>query len=439
MTTNERGSDALLAWQQRARSDLPALIDELETRFSAVEPDVFAFVPEDGRFDRLREDAAVLAERYPDPNARPALYGVPIGVKDIFNVDGFPTRAGTDLPPELFAGPEATAVARLKAAGALILGKTVTTQFAYFAPGPTRHPLSRVLGEPHTPGGSSSGSAAAVAAGLSPLTLGTQTIGSINRPASYCGVVGYKPTYGRVPKDGVVPLSPSVDTVGVFVPAAADLAVVAPLLVNNWSPLAVRRETPRLGVPDGPYLDRALPAARAQFRQTLAALERAGFEIVVVPALADFEAVYKRHNDLVAVEAARAHASWFAEYGEHYHPKTAELIRRGQAVSPAAYEQAIIGCRALRQWLHALMDRHGLAVWLSPSAVGVAPRGLESTGDPVMNLPWSHAGLPTVTLPSGVDEQGLPFGLQLAGRFGADEPLLPLAGELAAALAPGGE
>ena len=177
-----------------------------------------------GRFDRLRREASDLLRRYPDPMARPPLFGALVGVKDIFHVDGFVTRAGSELPPELFAGPEASCVTALRAAGALILGKTVTTQFAYFAPGPTRHPLSTTLGETRTPGGSSSGSAAAVAAGFAPLALGTQTIGSIIRPAAFCGVVGFKPSFGRVATDGVIPLSPSADTVG-WLAATLEVAV----------------------------------------------------------------------------------------------------------------------------------------------------------------------------------------------------------------------
>ncbi len=436
MTTNDRSPAPLAAWQQQAQSDLPALIDELEARFAATEPELLAFVPEDDRFDRLRRDAVSLTRLFPDPATRPPLFGVPIGVKDIYNAGGFPTRAGVDLPPELFAGAEATAVTRLRRAGALILGKTVTTQFAYFAPGPTRHPLSKALGELHTPGGSSSGSAAAVAAGLSPLTLGTQTIGSINRPAAFCGLVGYKPTFDRVPKDGVVPLSPSADTMGVFVPAVADLALVAPLLVDAWRPAAAGRPArPRLAVPEGPYLERAAPAALAQFRESCAALAAAGFAVIPVPAMADFDAIYTRHNEMVAAEAARVHEAWFAFFGDRYHPKTAELIWRGQSVELAAYERAVIGRAALRRELHGLMDAHNIGLWLSPSAVDVAPRGLESTGDPVMNLPWTHAGLPAVTLPSGADERGLPYGLQIAGRFGADEALLAGAEAVDAALA----
>ncbi|NJN43856.1 MAG: amidase [Anaerolineae bacterium] len=181
--------------------DLSHRIDALEKLFTAREPEVLAFVPEEGRFDRLRQDAEALENKFPNRDQRPAIYGTLIGVKDIFHVDGFPTRAGSQLPPDILTGPESDAVSRLKAAGALIVGKTVTTEFAYFAPGPTRNPHNPA----HTPGGSSSGSAAGVAVGLCEIALGTQTIGSVNRPAAFCGVVGYKPSYDRIPRAGLFP------------------------------------------------------------------------------------------------------------------------------------------------------------------------------------------------------------------------------------------
>ena len=178
-------------------------LDELEARFKKLEPSIHAFVPEDNRFDRLRRDARALVDRYPKPLSRPPLFGLPFGIKDIFRVEGFDTRAGSNLPPETFAGREARAVTILKSAGALILGKAVTTEFAYFGPGPSRNPHNL----DHSPGGSSSGSAAAVAAGLCPIATGTQTIGSIVRPASFCGIVGFKPSYERISRSGVIPLA----------------------------------------------------------------------------------------------------------------------------------------------------------------------------------------------------------------------------------------
>ena len=412
-------------------------IDRLEALIARREPEVLALLPEEGRFDRLRREWDALNRRYPDPATRPPLFGALVGVKDIFNVDGFPTRAGSTLPEALFTGPEATCVTALRAAGALILGKTVTTQFAYFAPGPTRHPLSAALGELRTPGGSSSGSAAAVAAGFCSSALGTQTIGSIIRPAAFCGVVGYKPTFGRVPIDGVLPLSPSADTVGWFAATMGDVALTADVLIPDWTadgrpPTAVRGESAvgrrpsavTLGIPDGPYLERASAEGLAHFWQTVRRLEAAGIEIRRVPAMAGYDDIHRRHNDLVAYEAAQTHARWFEAFREQYHPKTAELIERGRAISEADYQRALDGRMQLRDELHRLMDAHGLDLWVAPAAVGAALPGLESTGDPVMALPWTHAGLPAVSLPAGTGAGGWPMGLQVVGRFGEDEALL---------------
>src|SRR5258706_4039005 len=189
---------------------LPECPWQADTRITEREPSVLSFIPEEERFVRLHKEADALLFTYPDIVNRPPLYGMLAGVKDIFHVDGFTTQAGSHLPFEIFQGNEAESVTKLKNAGALILGKTVTTEFAYFSPGPTRNPHH----SEHTPGGSSSGSAAAVAAGFCQLALGTQTIGSIIRPAAFCGVVGVKPTYERISRACVIPLSPMLELLG---------------------------------------------------------------------------------------------------------------------------------------------------------------------------------------------------------------------------------
>lgn len=406
-------------------------VDRLEAHFNAREPDVLAFVPEAGRFDRLRRDVRALLEQYPNAGARPSLFGVPVGVKDVFRVDGFPTRAGSRLPAELFEGDEAESVTRLKRAGALILGKTVSTEFAYFVPGPTRNPRNPA----HTPGGSSSGSAAAVAAGLCPLTLGTQTIGSIIRPAAFCGAVGFKPSYERVSRAGVIPLSPSLDHVGPFAGNVAGVTQAARALTGDWR-CEIPEAEPVLGVPDGPYLAQATEQGLAHFRLVCHRLTQAGYQLRSVPALADFEAIRERHNLIVAAEAARVHAEWFARHAALYHPRTADLIRRGQAVSDRALADALRGRAGVRDELTALMNAAGIDAWIAPSAPGSAPSGLESTGDPVMNLPWTHSGLPAINLPAGTDQAGLPMGLQVIGRWYEDEVLLAWAEAIERALQP---
>src|SRR5260370_31778057 len=190
--------------------DLLTYIDEVCNRIDATDPLIHALLPEADRRTRLRAEATALQARFPDPASRPPLYGIPVGVKDTFHVDGFPTQAGSQLPPELFIAPEATCATMLRAAGVLILGKTVTTEFAYFEPGPTRNPHHLN----HTPGASISGSVAAVAAGFCPLALGTQVIGSTIRPAAYCWSVGFKPTYVLNPTNGLIQCSYSLQHAG---------------------------------------------------------------------------------------------------------------------------------------------------------------------------------------------------------------------------------
>ncbi|WP_434130657.1 amidase [Methylocaldum sp. GT1BB] len=393
-------------------------LHELENRFAEIEPNVLAFVPEEHRWTRLYREADDLLRRYPKPENRPPLFGAPIGIKDIFHIDGFETRAGSRLPPEELSGAEASTVTRLKDAGALIIGKTVTAEFAYIAPGPTRNPCN----PEHTPGGSSSGSAAAVAAGLCLLALGTQTIGSINRPAAFCGVCGFKPSYGRVPVDGVIPLAPSVDHVGWFASDVDGIELAAQALVPDWKS-SLTHGRPRFGIPDGPYLDHVTPDARLGFQETCETLRANGYVLIEVSAFPDFEELYRSHHLLVAAEAAQVHENWYRKYKPLYRPETAELIERGLKASASDLE--IARAVRLRQGAHlaALMQQHGIDAWISPSATGPAPHGLNSTGDSVMQLPWTQAGVPLLSIPTGVI-RGLPVGIQIAGSWGNDETLV---------------
>ncbi len=404
-------------------------VDVLTDRASDVEPTIGSLVPEDGRVERLRSDAAALVDAHPDPAERPPLYGIPVGVKDIFHVDGMATRAGSELPSELITGPEGSVVQRLREAGALVLGKTVTTEFAYFAPGPTRNPND----PERTPGGSSSGSAAAVAAGLCPVALGTQTVGSVIRPAAFCGVVGFKPSRGRIPTDGVIPLSRSVDHVGFFTQDTAGLPLVADVLCDGWRSLPHPADRPTLGVPAGPYLEQADPAALDAFEEHLADLGAAGYDVVRVDALGSIDAINDRHNRLVAADAALTHEAWYREHGDRYAPETRELIEEGLETPVATVAAGRRGRSELRERLTALMDDHGIDCWIAPAAPGPAPKGIDSTGDPVMNLPWTHAGLPTVGVPASRTDGGLPLGVQCAGRFGADEDVVRWSHGIAAA------
>ena len=408
------------AWQQEA-TDPAAALDRLERWICECEPRIQALVPEEGRHQRLSDDIRTSAS---GPLAR-----VPIGIKDIFQVDGLETRAGSRLPASELTGKEADSVAALKRAGAIVLGKTVSTEFAYFAPGPTRNPHHRE----HTPGGSSSGSAAAVAAGYCPLALGTQTIGSISRPASYCGVVGYKPTFGRISAQGVIPLSPSLDHVGVFANNVADAQIAASIVNDEWSAVEPGRQ-PILGIPKGPYLKQASARMLEHFRRWCSGLESQSFEIQAIDLFPDFSAIETRHQLILAAETAQVHRDWFHRYGHLYHPKTRQLIERGQTVSDAALARELEEMGNFRQRLAEQTEQAGIDLWLSPAAPGSAPRGLESTGNPVMNLPWTQAGVPTLGLPAGTDDSGLPLGLQIAGRSFTDESLLAWGQQLELAL-----
>ncbi len=400
--------------------DLLAYINEVCDRVEAVDPHIEAIIPEPGRRGRLIEEAEGLRRRFPDPGSRPALYGALIAVKDIFHVSGFVTRAGSAVPPELIAGAEAACVSRLRDAGVLILGKSVTTEFAYFEPGPTRNPHNRN----HTPGGSSSGSAAAVAAGFSPLALGSQTVGSVIRPAAFCGVVGFKPTLHRIPSGGLVHYSRSVDHVGLFTQNVESMRLAAGVLCQAWRPLTGPVSLPVLGVPDGPYLEQAEPEALLSFERHLARLEEAGCRIKRVPMFRDIEAINSFHLNLIYSEFAHEHKEIYAEYGHLFRPRTAQMAEEGRGVTDEELHRARRHCGVLRSEVEQRMAREGIDLWVCPAATGPAPEGIGATGNPNMNLPWTHTGMPVITLPMGKAGNGLPLGLQLAASFGADEYLL---------------
>ncbi|MXR52173.1 amidase [Halovenus sp. WSH3] len=406
-----------------------AALDSVRERFEAVEPTVQAFVDEPN-WGRLAAELDDLGTRHGSPGGRPPLYGVPVGIKDIFHVDGHPTRAGASVPEETIAGPQGSAVDALEAAGAIVLGKTVTAEFAHFEPGPTRNPHA----PEHTPGGSSSGSAAAVAAGLCPLALGTQTIGSVTRPAAFCGIVGVKPSYGRIPTDGVFPAAPSVDTVGYFTQDLDGARLAGSVLCEHWRDGTDPEALETIGVVDGPYLDSASDEGRAQFRSHVGELDAAGFDVYRIELFPDIETVNERHERLVAAEMALSHGELYPEYGDQYAEQTAALIEEGQSVSVGRLSEDRAGRGELRRAIHDRMDEHGLDVVVSPAAPGPAPETLDSTGDPIMNLPWTHAGVPTVTVPASTTDDGLPLGLQCATRFGDDERLLRWSQQIRATL-----
>ncbi|MCP4191538.1 MAG: amidase [Planctomycetaceae bacterium] len=411
------------------KQDLSSYIRICCDLLEAENPQVHAIVETTYDRDRIEADVARLIERFPDPTSRPALFGLPIGVKDIIRVDGLPTKCGSRLPDNLFSGPEADCVTRMKRAGAIVIAKTVTTEFAAFQPGPTCNPHRFT----HTPGGSSSGSAAAVSKGFFPFGFGTQTIGSIARPAAFCGVVGFKPSWSRIATGGVVEYSRTMDHVGWLCNDTSALSQLAGVLIANWNP-APRIQNPNdvvIGIPEGPYLEQASNPELQRFSDLVARLQGHHLTIRSCPALQNIEQMRQEHLQLVNGELARVHHDWYARYSHDYAAKTAELIETGQHISDKELRNLIRNRSVHQQQLEQTMDHYQLDYWIAPGAVDLAPEGLDSTGDPIMSLPWTHTGLPTVSIPARSTFSDLPHGIQLVGRFGKDEQLVEMASEIA--------
>ena len=388
---------------------------EVLARIEAGDTTVRAFVPETQRRTRI-EAACAAAPRGP-------LHGVLVGVKDVIRVTGLDTRAGSALPPEALAGEQASVIDRVQAAGAVVAGKTVTAEFAVAAPGPTRNP--RCLDR--TPGGSSSGSAAAVAAGMVALALGTQTVGSVIRPAAYCGVVGFRPTWGVLPLDGVLTNARSLDTVGLFT-ADARSAEIAAAVLCHWTPAAPSNGLPVLGVPDNDYLDAADDDARLLFRLHLQRLQSAGYEVRAATLVPDLKGLHENLRVFQRFELAQAHEEWFRTYRHLYRPATAAAIQEGQKVTLAEYEASMRWRRRFIARSDAIMNDTGIDVWITPAATGAPPLGLASTGSAVMSAPFSFAGMPAIALPTA--DHDLPHGVQVAAARHHDQHLLALATRL---------
>lgn len=424
------GAPSLWEYKNASKDELYQLYEALLERLVDIDAHLHILADRvDGSAVHRQVDR--LFERYgsSDTARRPPLFGVPVGVKDIFRVDGATMRCGSLLPPLLLEGEEAECVHLLREAGAIILAQTATTEFAYFEPAATRNPHDLA----HTPGGSSSGSAAGVAAGAFPFALGTQTVGSVIRPASYCGVVGFKPSYNLIPTDGVMSFSRSVDHVGFFCRSVPEAKIIMSALVSGWQDLNMS-ETVRLGVPQGPFM-RQLPHDTAVWFEAVAQhLSVQGVEVVQVPCLENLDEVVEHHENLIAAELAVEHAAWFSDFEHLYRPRTRAKILQGQDVAKVEVEAALASRLCLRHALATLMREYSLDAWCCPSTLDQAPKGLGNTGSPAMNLPWTHAGMPAVSLPVIGPGARLPLGLQLVGEFGADAFLLSLADRLEALL-----
>lgn len=372
------------------------------------------------------ERAMALAEAKDQEQRRgaaPLLHGLPVVVKDIICTRGIPTEMGSPL----YAGhvPETSArvVEKLEAAGAWVLGKSVTTEFAYLTPGKTRNPWNPA----HTPGGSSMGSAAAVAAGFAPAALGTQTNGSIIRPAAFCGVVGFKPSFGLISFSGVHVFSPTLDHIGVFTRSVADAARFAACLAESScaGEAAFSGETPRLAAVRSAAWPLASPAQRVRFAADLAALRAAGAQVTEAELPPAFTGAHLTHRTIMLFEAARELGAIQDRRREQISEGLNRCLDEGRAISEADYCAAKEFRLRLQQELEAFLEEYDTIV--TPPAPGEAPADLATTGDPAFCTLWSLTGAPAVTFPTGLGETGLPLGLQVVGRFGDDNRVLAAA------------
>jgi Asp-tRNA(Asn)/Glu-tRNA(Gln) amidotransferase A subunit family amidase len=337
------------------------------------------------------------------------LAGIPFGAKDIMETRGLSTEYGSPIYKGRQGSTDAAVVTSLRRRGAILLGKTHTTAFAYRTPAPTRNPRNLE----HTPGGSSSGSAAAVAAGMVPFALGTQTRGSILRPASFCGVTGFKPTYGLVSLDGVLPYAKSLDTVGFFTHTPADMVALWEAMGHSSG----RDEPVTLGVPDPmPQVDAEMAAA---VQRAIDTFRKGGVAMRSVDIAGVLTAVDAATNDIAFYEGARFHEQRWKEYGARLQD-VADLVEKGLKMPVEQYERALRQVQEGRSRLSELYRT--TPVILVPAAVGTAPRGLSNTGDPRINAPWTGFGTPAISIPMPVT--GLPLGLQVTADRGQDARVL---------------
>lgn len=419
-----------------------SLVETLLARIDALEPHVKAWVSVDrhGPLETARQQAVeAQASRFRGP-----LHGVPVGIKDIFHVAGMITTAGAEPFAHEQPAEDAESVARLRRAGAIVLGKTKTTEFAYLDPTDTQNPWN----PEHTPGGSSSGSAAAVSARMVPLALGSQTVGSTLRPAGYCAVIGLKPTYGRISCRGVLPLAWSLDHVGIFCRSVADAALVLQVLsghdpddpLSSREPvpdyagaLALVERPPRLGLLPQFFLERASAEVAAHLETIAQTLGRAGAGMEEIKLPPSFAGIHEAGTRVMQVEAAAFHAARFATHSEHYRPKIRDLIEAGLKMSGVEYVAAQRQRASFRAEMAPLFER--VDALLMPVAGTPAPKGLGSTGDPTFCAPWTFAGFPAIALPSGLAQDGLPLAIQLVSGAFDEARLLAVARWCEAALA----
>jgi len=422
--------DAARAIREKVLSPVD-LVEALLERIERIDDRLQAWVLVD--HDGARRAARQAADEAARGTFRGPLHGVPFGAKDIFYSAGLRTEAGSKTMVGFVPDHDATSVARLKAAGAILLGKLHTTEFATSDPAPTRNPWNVAC----TPGGSSSGSAAAVAARMVPLALGTQTIGSNVRPASYCGLVGLKPTFGRISTRGVMPLSYSQDHVGLMARSVEDIALGLSITaghdpedasssratVPDYLAALSARRAPRVGLLRE-FFERATPEVADTTAQVVNRLARAGADIDEAKLPPTFRAVAAAAYVIMRSETASVHAERFALKADLYRPAIRSSIEMGMLIPGDLYVRALRIRRQFRREMSPLLERYD--VLLTPTTPTPAPEGM-ATGDASFQLPWSISGLPSITVPCGLTTSGLPLGIQLVSGAFTEAPLLSAA------------
>ena len=389
------------------------------------------------RADARAADAAVAEGQPLGP-----LHGVPIGMKDIYYTAGIPTRAGSEVYRDFVPDFDATSLTLLKRAGALMLGKAVTTEFACLDPSPTFNPWNAA----HTPGGSSSGSAVAVASRMCPAALGSQTVGSVLRPAAYNGVVGFKPTFGRVSRHGVVPVSWNLDTVGWLVRSVEDAALLLQVMagpdvedpvssrepVSDYLSAIVGPSPPRIGLLRRYFYENADAETRRHLDGVAEQLAQAGAEIEELPMPDSIEDAYHDQRLIMSVEAAAFHEPMYRVQAEDYQPKLRAMLADGLDTDGIVYARALERRRRFIDDMEQLSQR--CDVMLTPATPAPSQADRTNTGDPAFQGPWTSCGLPAIALPSGLAESGLPLGIQLVSSPFAEVRLLSAAAWCEAAL-----
>ena len=409
------------------------LVESLLSQYDSLEPSLNAWVYLDRK--ALLADAQQKQEELEKGVNVGPLHGVPIGLKDIYYTAGIPTTACSKVYEGFVPEYDATTVTLLKNAGAIMMGKTVTTEFACMDPSPTKNPWNPA----HTPGGSSSGSAVAVATRMCPAALGSQTVGSVLRPASYNGVVGFKPTFGRVSRYGVIPVSWSLDHVGWMARSVEDAALLMQVMAvaDPKEPITVglpaddfmaglaSHSAPRIGLIRRFFYDNSDEETRKHTDGIVNQLSRAGATIEEIPLPDSIDTAMEDQRTIMAVEGAAFHQPMYERQSQDYQPKLREMLRQGLATDGQTYSRALERRQQFTAEMQALAGKAD--VLLTPSTPTPALPDITNTGNTMFQGPWTSCGLPVITIPSGLAASGLPFGIQLASAPFSEPKLLAAA------------